>query len=43
VDVAATGTPYPLRVDLGNQGRIELSRYDPPVAIKAPPGALKAR
>jgi hypothetical protein len=42
-DVAATGRPYPLRVDLADQGRIELSEYDRQVAIKAPPGALKAR
>jgi hypothetical protein len=40
-DVAATGKPYPLRVDLGDQGRIELSGYDRQVAIQAPPGALR--
>src|SRR6266540_1717731 len=40
-DVAATGKPYPLRLELPG-GRVELSQYDRPVAIRAPRGALKA-
>src|SRR6266545_3137214 len=40
-DVAATGKPYPLRLELPG-GRVELSQYDRPVAIRAPSGALKA-
>ncbi len=40
-DVATTGKPYPLRLELPG-GHVELSGYDRPVAITAPSGALKA-
>jgi hypothetical protein len=41
-DVAASGKPYPLRLDLQGGGQVELSDYDQPLVVKAPSGALKA-